>query len=50
MALGIYLNESVWSSRWLGTIKSKTEGHEPTLEETRTDHTIRSSIAITKAP
>ena len=33
--------------RWSGTIKSKTEGM---LEETRPDHAIRSSVAITKLP
>ena len=26
MASGLYLNESVWSSRWSGTIKRTTEG------------------------
>ena len=33
--------------RWSGTIKSKTE---PMLEETRPDHAIRGSVAITKLP
>ena len=36
--------------RWSGTIRSKTEGHGPKLEETRPDHAIRSSVAITKLP
>ena len=34
--------------RWSGTITSKTEGSWTSLEETRPDHAIRSSVAITK--
>ena len=30
--------------------KAKPKGHGPTLEETRPDHAIRSSVAITKLP
>ena len=30
--------------------KQKPKGHRPTLEETRQDHAIRSSVAITKLP
>ena len=30
--------------------KQKPKGHGPTLEETRPDHAIRSSVAITKLP
>ena len=29
---------------------AKLKGHGPTLEETRPDHVIRSSVAITKLP
>ena len=34
----------VWSK------KKKRKGHGPTLVETRPDHAIRSSVAITKLP
>ena len=47
MASGIYLNESIWSSPLVGYKKSKTEW---SLEETRPDHAIKSSVAITKLP
>ena len=48
---GIYLNESVRSSPLLGcNKKAKPNGHGPTLEETRPDYAIRSSVAITKLP
>ena len=51
MALGIYLNESIWSSPLVGyNKKQKPKGRGPTLEETRPDHAIRSSVAITKLP
>ena len=33
-----------------GTIKSKTEGLWTTLKETRPDHAVKSSVAITKLP
>ena len=49
MASGIYLNEGVRSSPSVGcNKKAKPNGHGPTLEETRPDHAIRSSVAITK--
>ena len=31
-------------------LKAKLKGHGPMLEETRPDHAIRSSVAITKLP
>ena len=31
-------------------LKAKPKGRGPTLEETRTDHAIRSSVAVTKLP
>ena len=49
MASGIYLNERD-ALRLSGTIKGKTEGRGPTLEEMRPDHAIKSSVAITKLP
>ena len=48
--VGAYMNESVWSSSLVGTIKRKKEESGPTLEETRPDHAIRNSVAITKLP
>ena len=49
MASGIYLNESVWSSPFVGyNKKTKPKGRGPMLEKTRPDHAIRSSVAITK--
>ena len=48
MVSGIYLNESVWSSPLVEYNKAKGRG--PTSEETRQDHAIRSSVAITKLP
>ena len=45
--VGIYLNESVWSSP---LVRAKPKGRGPTLEETWPDHAIRSSVAITKLP
>ena len=51
MASGIYLNESVWSFPLVGYYKKqKPKDSGPTLEETRSDHAIRSSVAITKLP
>ena len=50
MASGINLNESVWSSPLGYNKNAKPKGDGPTLEETRLDHVIRSSIAITKLP
>ena len=49
MASGIYLNVSVRSSPLVGYNKKQNrKGRGPTLEETRLDHAIRSSVAITK--
>ena len=50
--VGIYLNESVWSSPLVKyKYKGKPKGRRgPTLEETRPDHAIMSSVAITKLP
>ena len=45
MASGIYLTRVSGALRRSGTIKSKTK---VSLEETRPDHAIRSSVAITK--
>ena len=42
------MNKSVWSSPLVGYKKAKLRDHGPTLEETRPDHAIRSSVAITK--
>ena len=50
MASGIYLNESVWGFPLVGYKEAKPKGPGPTLEETRPDHAIRSSVAITKLP
>ena len=36
--------------RWSGPKQAKRKGRGPTLEEMRTDHAIRSSVAITKLP
>ena len=50
MALVIYLKDSIWSTPSICSVeyKAKPKGHGPTLEETRLDHAIRSSVAITK--
>ena len=49
MASGIYLNESIWSSPLVGyNNKQNQKGRGPTLEETRPNHAISSSVAITK--
>ena len=51
MASRIYLNVSVWSSPLVGyNKKQKPKCRGPTLEETRPDYAIRSSVAITKLP
>ena len=50
MASGICLTRASGALRWLGTIKSKTEGSWTLLEETRPDHAIRGSVPITKLP
>ena len=50
MASGIYLYESVCSSPLVGYKKAKQKGRGSTLEETRLDHVIRRSVAITKLP
>ena len=50
--IGIYLNESVWSSSLVGYNKKQNRRVVDlcTLEKTRLDHAIRSSVAITKLP
>ena len=52
MASGIYLKDSIWSTPSVCSVelKAKPKGHGPKLEETRQDHAIRSSVAITKLP
>ena len=48
MASRMYLNESICSSPLVVyNKKRKLKGRGPTLEETRLDHAIRSSVAIT---
>ena len=43
-----YLKDSIWSTPSVYSVeqKAKPKGHGPTLEETRPDHAIRSSVAI----
>ena len=52
MASGIYLKDCIWNTPSVCSVeyKAKSKGHGPTLEETRPNHTIRSSVAITKLP
>ena len=50
MASGIYLNESVWSSPLVGYNNKQNRRVVDLLEETRQDHAISSSVAITKVP
>ena len=52
MVSGIYLKDSIWSTPSVCSVeqKAKPKGYGPTLEETRPDHAIRSSVAITKLP
>ena len=50
--VGNILEGSIWSTPSVCSVelKAKPKGHGPTLEETRPDHAIRSSVAITKLP